>query len=414
MSSLKSNRSLAALLWVVFTDSLGSGLAFSVFAALLFNHQSDFLSPSVPDSTRHVIYEALLGIYSFTMFFFAPVIGGLSDRFGRKPVLNLSMAGLTLGFFVNVLGCIYSNFTFLILGRVISGITAGSLSVAQAAVIDFSTPTSKSFYLSLIVLANCLGFSFGPVLGHFFMVSQFLPLGAMTFLVGSVMSLIGLLLIMFFFNETHTMSNKKNKLNLLADFANIKAAFVQPILGKYLLAFLCSMLAYCLFFSNLPIFLHNLSLTNSEVTGYILSSLVISLSLSTMLGGKYVFERFEKAKAVCFIQLVQLVIYGLVASCLRTLELNVLLFVMVSICFGLIYIGFLTIISDNTASDWQGRVMGVVASISSLNWGIASILSGWLDHYSASAALICCVLLMAGAVVTMNRVKSKLNYGVVK
>jgi MFS transporter, DHA1 family, tetracycline resistance protein len=413
MNLSKNKQNLTALLWVVFTDSLGWGLAFSVFAELFFNHQSLFISSNISDISRHFIYESLLGLYSFFMFFFAPVIGGLSDRYGRKPALNVSMIGLTIGFIASTLGCLYSSFTCLILGRIISGMTAGSLSVAQAAVVDMSTPKTKSFYLSSVILTNCLGFSFGPIFGHLFTESSFLPIGTMTFLIGTTMSLIGFILILLFFKETHNLEGKKNKLNILGDFSNIKTAFCKPRLNNYLLSFLGCMLAYCLFFSNLPIFLQRQSLTNNAGTGYILSLLVIALSFSILLGGKYILSKFEKVKVVFSMQLVQLGIYLMISLCLGSLGLNVILFAMISICLGLIYIGLITLISDATDADWQGRVMGVVASISSLTWGIGSLLSGWLDHFGSAAPLFFCVILMLGAAIVFNRLNLKVKFDAV-
>lgn len=402
MRLMKNNRSLIALLWVVFTDSLGWGLAFSVFVSLFFSHKSPFLPLDTLDSTRHLVYEALLGLYSFFMFFFAPIIGGLSDRYGRKPALNISMLGLTIGFISSALGCFFSNLLFLIFGRIISGMTAGSLSVAQAAVVDMSTPETKSFYLSAVVLANCLGFSCGPVLGRFFLETSFAPVGTVTFLIGGAMSLAGFFLISMFFKETHTVTNTTNKLNVLTDFANIKIAFCKPALNKHLVSFSCSMLAYTLFFSNLPIFLHRLISASSVTTGYILSFLVICLSLSTLVGGKYLFERLDKVKLVRSMQFTQLLVFLLIPISSQSLGLYVIFFATVSICFGLIYIGLLTVISDVTASDWQGRVMGVVASVSSLTWGIGSLLSGWLDQFSVSSALFCCAALITVSLIVLN------------
>ena len=89
-------------MWVVFVDSLGSGLAFSVFALLFFDVQSSFFNIFTSDVARHTAYGALLGIYNFCMFCAAPVIGSLSDRYGRKSVLTLSMVGLIIGFLLSL------------------------------------------------------------------------------------------------------------------------------------------------------------------------------------------------------------------------------------------------------------------------------------------------------------------------
>ena len=110
---MKNYRSIAALLWVVFTDSLGWGIAFSVFAPLILSEHSPLLSASVQHASRATLYEFLLAIYSLFMFFFAPVIGGISDRFGRKPALQISMIGLTIGFLLCAAGCLWESFIFL-------------------------------------------------------------------------------------------------------------------------------------------------------------------------------------------------------------------------------------------------------------------------------------------------------------
>ena len=92
------NISLTSLIWVVFVDSMGWGIAFSVFAAFFLTDNVTILPATVSDASRYMLYEFLLAIYSFFMFFFAPVLGGIADRYGRKPGLKISMLGLTFGF----------------------------------------------------------------------------------------------------------------------------------------------------------------------------------------------------------------------------------------------------------------------------------------------------------------------------
>lgn len=242
-------KGLITLNWVVFTDSLGWGIAFSVFAALFFNKQLNILPASYSDSARYILYEFLLSIYSFLMFFFAPFLGGIADRFGRKPGLKVSMAGLTIGFILCALGCYYSMFWFLVVGRIISGMTAGSVSIAQAATVDLSTPQNKSFYLSVLMLCNTLGFSLGPILGSLFTPIHIAPVGTVTFLAGAAMSLIALLGVIVFFKETYT-PKQKDKTHILRDFLNIKVALGMRGLNVYLLGMLFAMTAFVAFFSG--------------------------------------------------------------------------------------------------------------------------------------------------------------------
>lgn len=403
----RKNISLTSLIWVVFVDSMGWGIAFSVFAALFLTDNFSILPATVPDASRYMIYEFLLAIYSVFMFIFAPVLGGIADRYGRKPGLKISMIGLTLGFILGALGCYFSAIWLLVIGRIISGITAGSLSIAQAATVDISTPKNKAFNLSIVMLANCLGFSLGPVLGDLLLNSSFAPLGTTTFLIGAVMSAIGFLGITFFFDETYVPNKNNEKINFLKDFANIKIAFKKPILSSYLVSLLFSMVAFGLFFSDIPVFLSRQFSNHSAATGTVLSTEAIVFSLTLMFGGKYIFNYLEKTTVVFLTLAIQLVSYFVLSLCIDSFGLNLFLFTCISASTGLMYIALLTLISDSTESDWQGRIMGVVAALSSVTWGVGPLLTGALNQYGSSLAFITSGLFVIVGILTIRGVETK-------
>ncbi|CEK09604.1 MFS transporter [Legionella hackeliae] len=402
-----NKKGIASLIWVVFVDSMGWGIAFSIFAALFFKSHSNIIPDTVSETSRYMLYEFLLAIYSVFMFFFAPVLGGIADRYGRKPGLKISMLGLTMGFILSALGCYWSSIWFLILGRIISGMTAGSLSVAQAAAVDISTPQNKSFYLSILMLSNCLGFSLGPILGGALMHFNVGPIGASTFLIGAIMSAIGFLSIQLFFKETYVPQKSKDQFNLIKDFANIKIAFSKPLLSNYLQAVLFSMVAFGLFFSDIPVFLSRYFPAQNSSTDFILSFEAIIFSLTLMFGGKYLFDYFEKIKVVFFTLVIQLLAYLFISLGIQSFALNVLLFTCISAFTGLMYIALLTLISDTTESDWQGRVMGVVAALSSVTWGVGPLLTGGLNFYGAGIAFLFCALLIIISILALRKSLAK-------
>lgn len=397
--------SLASLIWVVFVDSMGWGIAFSVFAALFLTDHTPMLSASVSDSSRFMIYELLLAIYSVFMFFFAPVLGGIADHYGRKPGLKISMIGLTFGFILGALGCYCGNIWLLALGRIISGITAGSLSIAQAAAVDISTPQNKAFNLSILMMANCLGFSLGPVLGDLLLSSSFMPLGTTTFLIGALMSMVGFFGVSIFFKETYKPSKTGSAFHVMKDFANIKIAFFKPILNLYLLSILFSMVAFGLFFSDIPVFVSREFMDHNSMTGVILSSEAVIFSITLMFGGKFIFKYCKKSTVVFFTQAIQLLCYLGLSLCVDSFALNVVFFTCISALTGLMYIALLTLISDVTESDWQGRIMGVVAAISSVSWGVGPLLTGGLNRYTSSLAFIVSALLVAVALGALRLLK---------
>jgi DHA1 family tetracycline resistance protein-like MFS transporter len=397
----KTKTNLIILLWIVLTDSLGWGIAFSVFGALFVDSHTTFLPITVASHYRYLIYEFMLGIYSVFMFICAPLIGGIADRYGRKPALNLSMLGLTLGFLLSVLGCYNRSLSLLIIGRSISGMTAGSLSVAQAAVVDMSTATTKAFNLSLVMFANCLGFSLGPILGGFFVTHSWGPTGVSTFLVGALMSGLGYLAILFLFTDTYQPS-KKSSNSLFEDFRYFKMAMTKLATKRYLWCFIFSMIAYCLMFSTIPVYLFRQFGSNNSFIGLVLSGLVALLSITMIFGGKYLLSVYDNSKIVRFAQSSQVILYLMLACCLTSLVLNCILLTVVAITVALMYLGLITVISNSTEDAWQGRIMGVIASLFSLAWGVGPFLAGLLSQYAKGAPFVCAAFLVILALFSLK------------
>lgn len=105
----------------------------------------------------------LMTVFAATQFFFAPVIGNLSDRFGRRPILLLSLFGFGVDYIVQAVSPTYG---WLFVGRVIAGITGASFTTASAYIADLSTDeTTRAKNFGMIGAAFGLGFMLGPALG---------------------------------------------------------------------------------------------------------------------------------------------------------------------------------------------------------------------------------------------------------
>ena len=148
-----------ALVFVFFTlliDSIGFGIIMPVMPALIMEVSGDGLG------TAAIHGGWLMFVYAAMQFFFAPVLGNLSDAYGRRPVLLVSVA---------VLGCNYlimgfaETLTVLFVGRLISGIGAATYSTCNACVADRVSPEQRVHYFGLMGAAFGVGFVIGPVLG---------------------------------------------------------------------------------------------------------------------------------------------------------------------------------------------------------------------------------------------------------
>lgn len=115
------------------------------------------------DLSESAKYGGWLGFaYAITQFIFAPIIGNLSDKYGRRPIILISLFGFTIDY---ILLAFASNIGWLFFGRIIAGLTGASISTASAYIADISTDKDRSKNFGLIGVAFGLGFIIGPVVG---------------------------------------------------------------------------------------------------------------------------------------------------------------------------------------------------------------------------------------------------------
>jgi DHA1 family tetracycline resistance protein-like MFS transporter len=157
MSSTRNRRAGTAFVLVtVLLDTLGLGLLIPVGPRLV----ASFLHDDLGAASHY--FGILVSIYAAMQFLFAPVLGGLSDRFGRRPIIFMSLLGAAASY---LLSGFAPALSWLFVGRVISGITAASFSAANAYVADVTPPEKRAGAFGLVGAVFGLGFILGPALG---------------------------------------------------------------------------------------------------------------------------------------------------------------------------------------------------------------------------------------------------------
>src|ERR1044071_3108796 len=153
MNAAMKRSPLIVIFTTVFIDLIGFGI---VIPGL----------PFYAEGTRFNATPRTVGLlfasYSIMQLIFSPILGGLSDRYGRRPVLLISIIGTGVGFLI--LG-FANTLLLLFVGRILDGITGGNISTAQAYIADITTPENRAKGMGLIGAAFGLGFVFGPAIG---------------------------------------------------------------------------------------------------------------------------------------------------------------------------------------------------------------------------------------------------------
>jgi DHA1 family tetracycline resistance protein-like MFS transporter len=157
-----SKQPKAALIFIFITilvDVIGMGIIIPIIPGLI----KDLTGQGLGEASR--LGGWLMFSYAIMQFVFSPILGGLSDQFGRRPVLIISLIGLGVDYFIHALA---PTLLWLFIGRVLAGIAGASITTATAYIADISSPEKRAQNFGLIGAAFGLGFIIGPVIGGIF------------------------------------------------------------------------------------------------------------------------------------------------------------------------------------------------------------------------------------------------------
>jgi len=188
--------SLLVVLSVVYIDMLGIGLAFPVLPKLIEQFEGGDVSQT------SYVYGLLAAAYALMQFLLAPLLGALSDRYGRRPVILLALVGMGINY---VLLAFAPTLALFALGRMIAGAFGATFTAAGAYLADITPPEKRAQSFGLIGAAFGFGFITGPVIGG--------PLGdidlRLPFLIAAVLSLADFVFAFFALPESLAPANRK-------------------------------------------------------------------------------------------------------------------------------------------------------------------------------------------------------------
>ena len=317
----------------------------------------------------------LLAVYSLMQCVCAPLLGKLSDRIGRRPVLLVSIIGTSVGFFVMAFA---HSLWLLFLGRIIDGITGGNISTAMAYIADVTPPEQRSRRMGLIGAAFGIGLILGPaiggLLGHVSLAAPFLFAGVLAAANALALSLL--------LPESLPPSLRRQAQRHLA----IAEIFRQPH-GRALLVvvatYFCTTVAFSLLTATYPLFTERRFGFHAIQNGYIFASQgLIGAVIQGGLLGWLLKLSSDRTLTVAGTAILTASLFVLPMS----LTVRGLLLATAGIAVGhaLVAAPLNGLASKSTSPVLQGRVLGVMQSAASAARIIGPVLGGWL--LSADAA----------------------------
>ena len=380
-TSSKRKISFFSILFTFFVDNLGWSIVFPIFAPFFLDPQNVIFSADVPFSTRTTILGVFLAAYPFAQFFGAPLLGEFADRSGRKKALILSILLIFVGYVITAISIHFANLTWLFIGRVITGIFSGNLSVCLATISDLSE-TKKAKARNFGLLSVLAGFSFiiGAFLGGKFSDSKiseyFTP--ALPLVIAAVLAFINLFFIIFAFRET--LEEKKwVKFDFLEGVHNIQQALKTKNIKTIYIIYFLFVFGWTILFQFAPVLvIKKFHFTNSQI-GDLAAFMGICWAIGSWPINKLLIKRFPPIKILEVSLLVFTLFCGVVGFPKDLTNVILLLGLCVTIG-GLAWPLCTTIISDRAPQRMQGKVLGMSQSMQSLAMAVSPIIGGLSDQ----------------------------------
>ncbi|HYC82885.1 MAG TPA: MFS transporter [Solirubrobacterales bacterium] len=294
---------------VVFIGFVGYSLMITVFTPLILREDGGMLPASASLATRTLVLGGVLAVYPLAQFVGSPILGALSDRFGRRPVLLASLGASTALYGLLALALDLESLPLLVLACLLAGLSEANIAIAQSAIADVSAAADRGRLFGYVYLSSSLAYVVGPLGGGKLadpgVVSWFgYPI---PFLAVAALLLATLALTAARFRETHR-PDRGTRLGLGRAFANVGAAFAPGRLRPLFLGNFVLYLAIFGFFRVYPMYLvDHFGMGVSRESSFIawvavpivISNLGLVAWLSRRLDPRRLTVRFGIALAIC-------------------------------------------------------------------------------------------------------------------
>lgn len=377
----------------MFIDFIGVGLVIPIFAPLFLSSNSTLFDPSTSENLRNILLGLTLATFPFFQFFGAPILGTLSDKYGRKKLLFVSLFGTFLGYLLMIVGITHNNFVLILISRMIDGFTGGNISVATSAISDISKPEDKTKNFGLLGAIFGICFIIGPLVGGILSSNSIHPDFNLStpFVAAAIFSFINLVLVGVLFKETLSVKIEKT-VSITSGIKNLKKAFTNEKFQTLFIVIFLTTTGFSFFTTFFQAYLVNKfnfsELEIGQLFGYIgiwiaFTQGFLIRKIPSIYTPKKIFTNMSFLLGICLFLLIlpneRIYLY--------------LILPILAISNGLLGPNYQTILSNTADENAQGEIFGLNNSVQALGVSIAPLISGVLFSFGNSLPLIISSLL---------------------
>lgn len=380
-------------LWVLIFVCIINSLGFGIIVPVLYTYGKTF---GITGETLGILTAS----FSIAQFFATPVLGSLSDKWGRKPVLIISLAGTCLSFLMFAWA---SSIFMLFSARILDGLTGGNVSVAQAMVSDTATPQNRAKKFGILSSAFGFGFVIGPAIGG--LLNKFGPQAPFFF--AACISLIGTLCTIFFLKETnHTHPDKRLNGKTNFKLSALVTILKRPLIGTAVFTgFMLTMAQFTMIIGFQTFSVDVLQINPTQIgilyAGFGVSGIIMQLSVPLL-------TKWFSSKATILLLSTMMCLAAMFITGLT----NEFITFTIGICIYGLFNGLRNpminaLIADRIDQNEQGKILGINQSYASIGQTLGPVTAGFAALISVHGIFFLSSFYILIALLLSFRLKSK-------
>lgn len=374
-------KTLTILFLTLVLDMIGIGMMIPIVPIIFTDPTSpSFLLEGIDKTYWFFLSGLTIALFGLVQFFAAPILGELSDMYGRKKLLFLGVSILAISNFVFGLGIITGSLVIIFISRFIGGIASANFSIAQASIADISTPHTRAKNFGLIGAAFGIGFVVGPALGGY--IAHFFDSAASPFWVAGILGVINMVSVYFFLPETHTEANRAviKKLTFFKSFRNIQIAYTDKNISHLYKANFLYFAGFAFFTTFSGLYLVQKYNIGEAGLGNYFAVIGIWIIITQLIILRFVSSRYTSTQ-ILKVSMIVVAITSSLTPFVPTLFLQYVLIPFIAIPQGLSMANLNALLSSSVSKEKQGVTLGINGSLSALSQGLVPIFGGLLGGY---------------------------------
>lgn len=368
-------RVLPVLFATLLLDMIGIGMIIPIIPVIFTDPSSpSFLLHGYSTSMQFMFAGLITALFGIMQFIAAPILGELSDAYGRKRLLVLGVGVLAVSQLLFGFGIETASIALLLVARAVAGLAGANFSIAQAAIADVSAPEDRAKNFGLIGAAFGIGFILGPLLGGWLAGLTGDP--ASPFWLAGALGVVNLVFISLFLPETNKHRAGKHEFHIFKGIRNIRAAFEDKDARQVYLTNFLYMCGFAFFTSFIGILLVERFGLNEAGIGTFFGIVGACMVVTQLFVLRIVTKLFHEMQILRY-SVPFVALFMLIYPFLGTLAFVYTLVPFLAVAQGLTMANMTSLVSKSVSPAKQGAALGINGSLVAFSQGFIPLLAGF-------------------------------------